>query len=185
MSKKDFAIIEINTDGFKVLKEIAIITVSAITASITSVNYILIDDGSYTVKEAMDITLKLINGKKLVSHTGLDFEMTYLNRILKETHNLDNPLNRLNTIDTHVLAMKYLYGIPKDMKSVAKHFNIHMENDNALSKATTTYWIIKNMFSNKSIRQHTYKYSPNAIMLPVLETVKKVTVTTEIICNTL
>lgn len=171
MSKTDFAIVEVITVGFDRLKEIAIICVDASTLNKTGVSYIQInqDDNEYSqsLEEAMDTLVKMLNNKKLASHTGLDFESNYLNKTLKETHGFDNVIKRSNVIDTHVLAMKFLKRVRKDIESIAKFFNIAYNDDrNALVKANTSYEIIRTLFVKPEIRQHTYKYSPEPVVFP-------------------
>lgn len=199
MSKTNYAITEIITNGFGELQEIAVITVDMATREITgtfsarvktkldTTNALqkptepLLD--TLPIEEVLPIVMRMLQGKKLASHTGLDFEGEYLNKLFAEYYGFEKVIERVNVIDAHVLIMRFHKGVNPNMLEAASHFGVKPTRlDNALLKAYMTYGILKKIFEDGAIRQHTYKYAFKALNFPEVK-VEPVIVEVEKIVN--
>lgn len=186
MSKTNYAIIELATNPFGELKEIAVITVDMATRNITgtfSARVLTTQDkpselnpknkppvDAYELTEVLPIVIKLLNGKKLAAHSGLDVEGEYLNKLFNETYGFDNVITRRNILDTHVLVMRFVKGLNPDIKSVSEHFNVKVgDTTSPLQKAYMTHGNLKNLFDNSVIRQHTYKTASAPVVVPEIK----------------
>lgn len=183
MSKKNYAITEIVTNGFGELTEIAILTVDMNTKNITGSFSARVDTKKekenslksqseplsdlMNIEEVLPIVMRMLEGKKLASHTGLDFEANYLNKLFYKYYGFSEVIQRINVIDTHVLIMKFFKGTKPGLLEAAKLFDVKATRvNNALLKAYMTYGVLNKIFENGAIRQHTYKYAFKAIAFP-------------------
>lgn len=181
MSKKDYAVTEIITNGFGELTEISVITVDMTTRNITGVYYTKVetahgkqDENAQPLTAVLPIVRNLLHGRKLASHTGLDFEGSYLNNLFKKVYGWENVIDRVNIIDSHVLIMRFYKGTNPNLLEATKYFGVKTTStDNALLKSYMTYGVLKKMFDIAAIRQHTYKYAFKEMIFPVIPPVKE------------
>lgn len=155
MSKANMVIVEAVMSG-KELKEITFVEVQAGTLEVGASFTVKRDSGVFTDLEIANIARKMLDGRKLVSHSGLDETMDIINALFRAQYGYPYTVARENVVDTHVLLRRYETK-RFTLTEAANHYGmpvLSMESSN--QKARMTYGLLQVLFQMKGIRQFTY-----------------------------